>query len=154
MSHLNVGSVGRLIPNDESSCSRCYLLTQTFNGGLAMRLWALVTTSLGFTSSFVHHAPLLSLNRIVRSIVITEERGKRTTSIGFGLGYHPHQHHHHNFYSGGGNSESERTARLRLYARKGSRNGNSRLKRPKGGGGRTPSDEQINREGVLEVNPL
>ncbi len=119
-----------------------------------MRLWALAATSLGFTSSFVHHPPLWSLNRIVRSIVITEERDKRTTSIGFGFG--SHCYHHHDFCSGGGNSENERTIRLRLYARKSSRNGkgHSRLKRPKGGGGGTPSDEQINREGVLEVNPL
>ncbi len=138
MSHLNIGAF-----------FHCLLIsTVKFNVVLAMRLWAFLTTCLGFTSSFVNHPPLWTLNHIVRSTVITEERGKkRTTSIGFDLV--SHHRHYRDFCSGAGNSESERTARFRLYARKSSRNGNSRLKRPKGGSG-TPS-EQI-REGVLEVN--
>ncbi len=120
-----------------------------------MRLRALATISLGFASSFVlPPPPQCSLNCIVRPIVITEERDKRTTIV-LGLG-----HHHHNDLSSGGvgNSEREGTTRcFRLYDRKSSRNenGNSRLKRPQGGGGGTRSDkQQLNKGDVLEVNPV
>ncbi len=121
-------------------------------GDLAMRLRALATISLGFSSSFVlPPPPQWSLNCIVRPIIITEERDKRANSV-FGLG-----HHYHNDFSNGGVRNSEREGPaccFQLYARKNSRNqnGNSRLKRPQGGGGGTPSDnQQLNRGDVLEV---
>ncbi len=123
-----------------------------------MRLRALVTTSLGFASSFVpppllSHPPQWSPNRIVRPIVVAEELDNSATTIVLGLGYH------HQINRGGSNSESEGTTRFRLYARKSSRNGNgnSRFKRPPpppGCGGGTTSDKQINEGGVLEVNPV
>ncbi len=77
MGHLNVGSVGRLIPNDESSCSRCYLtkwrrfeVWRTLDGEyeeparMYLRLWASNQMGGGADKKFPYLATITSCNQV------------------------------------------------------------------------------------------